>query len=214
MQVTDGNPTCSIVYRNNSMNIYYVYAYLREDLTPYYIGKGKNNRAYIRNKKERIHKPTDPKRIIILHGNLTEQEAFEKEMYYIQLYGRKDISSGILHNLSNGGEGNAGRVSPNKGKKFGPQSPELIAKRASAISKAKLGIKFSPEHRAAMSKSRIGRPSKLKGLKRPEVSEGRKGISSGLWFNNGIENIKSKECPDGFFRGRLPWKNSDKKEKI
>jgi hypothetical protein len=116
--------------------------------------------------------------------------------------------------LSNGGEGNAGRISPNKGKKFGPQSPELIAKRAAAISAAKLGKPCSAEHRAAMSKSRIGRPSKLKGLKRPEVSEGRKGINSGWWFNNGIQNVKAKECPVGFIKGRLPWKNSDNPKEL
>lgn len=27
------------------------------------------------------------------------------------------------------------------------------------------------------------------------------------WFNNGIKNIRCKECPEGFKKGRLPFKN-------
>jgi hypothetical protein len=70
------------------MNIFYVYAYLREDLTPYYIGKGKKNRAYVRGKKERIKKPVDPSRIVILRDKLTEEQAFEIEKQFIMIYGR------------------------------------------------------------------------------------------------------------------------------
>ena len=82
---------------------YYTYAYLREDRTPYYIGKGKEDRIYSTNK--RIKPPKDKSRIIFLKQNLTEEEAFRHEIYMIAVFGRKDLGTGILHNRTDGGEG-------------------------------------------------------------------------------------------------------------
>jgi hypothetical protein len=87
---------------------FYVYAYLRNDGTPYYIGKGTGNRAYKHVAKEVTQPPTDKSKIVILRENLTEQSAFEYEAYLITKYGRKDIGTGILRNRTNGGEGSTG----------------------------------------------------------------------------------------------------------
>jgi hypothetical protein len=89
--------------------IYYTYAYLREDRTPYYIGKGKGNRAYRRSKTD-IKPPKDKSRILILKKNLTEEESFKHEIYMIAVFGRKDLGTGILHNRTNGGEGSYGAI--------------------------------------------------------------------------------------------------------
>jgi hypothetical protein len=90
-------------------NRFYTYAYLREDRTPYYIGKGKGNRAY-RKRKDGINPPKDKLRIIFLKQNLTEEEAFKHEIYMIAVFGRKDLGTGILYNKTNGGEGSSGAV--------------------------------------------------------------------------------------------------------
>jgi hypothetical protein len=84
---------------------YYVYAYLREDGTPYYIGKGKGDRAY---KKSRAVKPPPENRILIVLQNLTEEQAFSNERDFITWYGRLDINTGILENRTHGGEGSSG----------------------------------------------------------------------------------------------------------
>ena len=88
---------------------YYTYAYLREDKSPYYIGKGKGNRAYRRRDKG-IKPPKDKSRILILKQNLTEEESFRHEVYMIAVFGRKDLGTGILHNRTNGGEGSSGAI--------------------------------------------------------------------------------------------------------
>ena len=88
------------------MNEYYTYAYLREDGTPYYIGKGKGGRinyAY----GHRINLPPKERRIF-LKKNLTEEEALNHEEYIISVLGRKDLGTGILQNLSSGGLSNSG----------------------------------------------------------------------------------------------------------
>lgn len=90
------------------MKEYYTYAYLREDKTPYYIGKGSNDRAYGDHKGYVFVPPID--RILILKYFDDENDAFKHEIYLINVFGRKDLGTGILWNRTNGGEGVSGAV--------------------------------------------------------------------------------------------------------
>jgi hypothetical protein len=110
------------------MTIYYVYAYLRQydssiakAGTPYYIGKGKDARAWA--KEHRINLPNDRSNVVILEYGLTELWALARERWYIRWYGRVDKNTGILRNLTDGGEGASGRI--NNYGLSGPKNPSF-----------------------------------------------------------------------------------------
>lgn len=83
---------------------YYVYAYLREDLSPYYIGMGRRHRAYASHKRGAFDfRPTNKTRIVMLKTGMTRDEALAEEQKVIAQYKLK-ADGGVLINLTSGGE--------------------------------------------------------------------------------------------------------------
>jgi len=154
---------------------FYVYMYLRSKdsehgkrLTPYYIGKGTKERAFYSNRRG-AKVPKDQSYIAFIQEGLTESEALSLERYCIALYGRVDNGTGILRNLTDGGEGVSGF-------KFSEESRRRL-------SKSHMGHRHTEETRAKMSRSRSGAGN---------PNYGRKGMVSAFKGRNHTEESKRK----------------------
>lgn len=139
---------------------YYVYIWIRLDKNVvFYVGKGSGNRykdmsmrnKYFLNVVNKVGK--DNIDIKIIEDNLTENEAFEKEKYYITYY--KETGH-PLTNLSDGGEGSSG---------WYEKLTDEEKLQHKEISKSFLGKTHTEETKKKMSKA-------MKGLKHNFSKEG------------------------------------------
>jgi hypothetical protein len=163
-------------------NSFYTYAYLREDRSPYYIGKGSGRRIYVKGGRF-CGIPKNKSQIIFLKQNLTEEEAFKHEKYMIAVFGRKDLGTGILRNMTDGGEGTSGRLKSEEEKEksrarmigknnpqYGRKYTEEERKNLSEKMRGENGPFYGKTHTEEFKKNRCGPGNPMYGKKCPEHS--------------------------------------------
>ena len=179
---------------------FYTYAYLREEGSPYYIGKGKRYRIYEKRGRP-CSKPKDKSRIIFLKDNLTEEEAFKHEIYMISVFGRKDLGTGILHNRTDGGDGSSNMSEETKQKLKEArkrQKHPFLGKSHSEESRKKMSeVKSGKNHpnygKSPSKETRRKQSESMKGIKYSKESLEKRSATRSYWwkltFVNGNEII-------------------------
>jgi len=182
--------------------MFYVYALTdpRNNDRFFYIGKGTKSRAnhHLRlstnvenNSKQATVKAIrndgfEPA-IVYLFSQLTEEQAHQKEIELIALYGRKDLGLGHLTNLTNGGEGTSGHKHTEETKQKMRDADRSKYTRVKPMSEAQklaqskrmtgqpgrcTGYKWTKEQRVDLSKAHKGKAGTTKGKHRVYREDG------------------------------------------
>jgi NUMOD3 motif-containing protein len=191
------------------MKTFYTYMWLREDGTPYYVGKGKDNRAF--------RKGSPPAERILLQDYPDEAAALAAEKFLIAFYGRKDQGTGCLRNLTDGGDGlpnpspevrqkmrdsHVGQVPWTKGKKMSAEYCQKLSEAHKGQIPWTAGGHHSEETRHKISESHKGKtfisPEKYK-----EMGEARRGENNHFFGKRHSEDSIRKLSAS--LKGRKAW---------
>jgi hypothetical protein len=175
---------------NKSQLPFYTYLHCKPDGMPFYVGKGSNGRGHSKrhsdfiNSRNQHHKNTVAKHgkeniLVFVFPCESEEQALADEIQQIAQLRNEGYA---LCNISDGGD------SVMSGKKHTPETIakmsaiRIVKKRPEVFSKtmslARIGMKFSKEHREKLSQAKIGKPSNKKGV--PISDEHKAKISTAL----------------------------------
>ena len=164
------------------MDIFYTYALRVDgDEYPFYVGKGKGDRAKAhmepRDLKAKSYKNNiiskairEGKSILIdvYYRCLPEWLAFDMEKAYIAHFGRKDNGTGILTNLTDGGDGPSGTI-PKK-KKTSPFKGVPRSESAKANMRKPRTVPRTREHTEKIRAKVLGRKATIEELNNQSIA--------------------------------------------
>ena len=145
--------------------MFYTYLWLRENGSPYYVGKGSGYRAF-NPAGHRCKVP--PRDRVIIQEFETEEDSLFAEMFLIAAYGRLDNTTGCLANLTDGGQNPPARL----GFKHSEKTKEQMSKSRKGFQQF-LGHHQSDHQKARMKEVHTGRLVSEETKKR--MSEAQKG---------------------------------------
>ena len=187
---------------------YYVYHLIDPtDNLPFYVGKGNGDRIYHHERAVLNGKIPNGNKLLFykikkvlreslsikytkIKEELSSSEALQTEISEIKRYGRRNINTGILCNMTDGGDGNNGIVfgkktreklsKAHKGRKITwgdkiskslKEDPNLLIERAKKISESNKGKQVSKISRWKMSQAHIGKKDSNKTIKRKSEAQ-------------------------------------------
>jgi len=176
---------------------YYVYTYYRDGV-PYYVGMGTNNRMIAHHLYVDVPSFDD----IIVVDDLTQQEAWDKEILLIEQYGRKCDNTGILENLTKGG------ANQHSGWNHSEQAKKKISKgnkgkKRTEEQKANYRKPKTKEHAEKIRQANLGRKPDGRHIKIAETMRRKR------WYNNDkvTRMFEPGQELQGFVRGRTIKEN-------
>jgi group I intron endonuclease len=190
-----------------------VYLHRRMDTNEvFYVGIGMyKKRAYDKNKRNRLWKNVVNKckdyEVEILHENITYQECKLIEIDLIDKYGRKDLGTGTLCNLTDGGDGTVGwivsdetrrKISEGKtgekhyfyGKTHSDETLRKMSERKTGEKHPMFGKTHSDESRIKIGEAQKGR--KHSEESRRKMSEGKTGEKHNMFGKTPSEETRRK----------------------
>ena len=139
----------------------------------FYVGMGGVKRVYSK-QRSKIWEDTVKKYgyySVVIANNLSKEDAFELECFIIKELGRKDLKTGSLVNMTDGGEGNMGlSCSIEKRRKYNMSKIERNSEWKRKISEAHKGKIFSKETLKKMSNAKIGKKTSEETRKKMSIS--------------------------------------------
>ncbi len=198
----------------------YLYRHIRLDKNePFYIGVGgldtideEYSRAYDKRGRNKIWRNITKKtkyEVEIVLDNLEREESLLKEVEFIALYGRIDLETGTLANLTNGGEGGKGHIVSEQVREYlrsiyiGKPRPEHVKKAMN-----RLGWNHSKKSKEKISNSLKGENNPFYGKKQPKWVKDKSSkpvinIETGIFYDSIKEASSTTTFKYDYFKSML-----------